>query len=79
MLVNIARGALVDESELLQALSGKEPHLRGAVLDVFEDEPLPPEHPLWDCENVILTPHNSFVGEGNAARLREVIESGLSE
>ena len=77
VLVNIARGALVDEPELLQALGGDKPHLRGAVLDVFDDEPLPPEHPLWDCENVILTPHNSFVGEGNAARLREVIESGL--
>lgn len=70
VLVNIARGAVVDTDALLAALNGK---LSGAVLDVFEEEPLAESSPLWDMENVILTPHNSFVGDGNAARLDRVI------
>ena len=65
VLVNLARGALVDTAALPEALS----RLGGAVLDVFEEEPLPADSPLWDAENVLLTPHNSFVGDGNAERL----------
>lgn len=76
VLVNIARGAIVDAEALLTALSAK---LMGAVLDVFEEEPLPPESPLWQQENVILTPHNSFVGEGNDGRLAEVILDNLEK
>jgi phosphoglycerate dehydrogenase-like enzyme len=56
-LVNIARGALVRESELIAAL--RDGALGGAVLDVFETEPLPPESPLWAMENVVVTPHIS--------------------
>ena len=74
VLVNIARGAVVDTSALTEALST---HLGGAVLDVFEDEPLGENSPLWDLENVIITPHNSFVGEHNKDRLWQVIFSGL--
>lgn len=73
VLVNIARGAVVDTDALIRRL----PTLGGAVLDVFEQEPLGEDSPLWDAENVILTPHNSFVGEGNAARLGAVILDGL--
>jgi glyoxylate/hydroxypyruvate reductase A len=55
VLVNICRGAVVREPALIDALqSGR---LRYAVLDVFEREPLPAEHPLWTMENVIVTPH----------------------
>jgi len=70
ILVNIARGAIVDTDALIAALGT---HLGGAVLDVFEEEPLDATSPLWDMENVLLTPHNSFVGDGNRERLVEVV------
>jgi phosphoglycerate dehydrogenase-like enzyme len=54
-LVNIARGAIVDEKALLRAL--QEGWIGGAGLDVFEHEPLPPDDPLWDLENVLISPH----------------------
>jgi len=73
VLVNLARGGLVDEEALLPQLS----RLTGAVLDVFEKEPLPISSPLWEHENVILTPHNSFVSEGNGERLTRVINNKL--
>ena len=73
IFVNVARGALADEAALTAWLqSGGH-----AVLDVFEEEPLPETSPLWDMENVILTPHNSFVGDGNRARLWETIKENL--
>ena len=74
VLVNIARGAVIDESALLSALDGK---LLAAVLDVFEEEPLSSANPLWEKKNVIITPHNSFVGEGNGERMWNVIKSNL--
>ena len=75
ILVNIARGAVVDTAALTAALSGG--RLSGAVLDVFGTEPLPADSPLWTMEQVILTPHNSFVGDGNAARLTSLILENL--
>ena len=73
MFVNVARGALADEAALTKWLqSGGH-----AVLDVFEEEPLPESSPLWEMENVVLTPHNSFVGEGNRERLWEKIKENL--
>ncbi len=75
VLVNIARGAVVDEQALLKALDEK---LLGAVLDVFEEEPLSADNQFWGKENVIITPHNSFVGDGNDLRLQEVIFKSLT-
>ncbi len=57
-LINIARGAIVDEGALLEAL--RERRIGGACLDVFAEEPLPEDSPFWDLPNVILTPHNSW-------------------
>lgn len=74
ILVNIARGGVVDTQALVSALDS---HLGGAVLDVFEQEPLAPESPLWDMENVLVTPHNSFVGDHNSQRLAAVIMNNL--
>ena len=76
ILVNIARGAIIDTQALTTAL---ETHLGGAVLDVFEEEPLSGESLLWQMDNVILTPHNSFVGEGNGQRLWQLIQKNLKE
>lgn len=55
--VNVSRGALVDQVALARAL--QEGWIRGAGLDVTTPEPLPPEDPLWDCPNLVITPHNS--------------------
>ena len=73
IFVNVARGALADEAALTKWLQNG----GCAVLDVFAEEPLPESSPLWDMENVLLTPHNSFVGEGNRARLWETIKENL--
>ncbi len=56
-LVNIARGPMVDEAALLEALTQR--RIGGATLDVFDTEPLPPGHPLWDAPNVTVTAHMS--------------------
>lgn len=77
VIVNIARGAIVDTDALTDAL--RSGHLAGAVLDVFEEEPLNADSPLWNLQNVILTPHNSFVGENNQKRLNGIVWSNLKE
>lgn len=65
-VMNVGRGEIVDEPALIAALrSGR---IGGAYLDVFHEEPLPPESPLWDMRNVIISPHNSSVSRGNEAR-----------
>ncbi|MBQ3013810.1 MAG: hydroxyacid dehydrogenase, partial [Clostridia bacterium] len=76
VLVNIARGAIVDCEALKNALESR---LGGAVLDVFEEEPLAQNSYLWDMKNVIVTPHNSFVGDGNGERLFDLIIRNLEE
>ena len=57
-MINVARGRLIDERALIRALS--DGPLGGAVLDTFREEPLPPESPLYDLPNVILTPHTAW-------------------
>ena len=74
IVVNIARGAVIDYKGLIASLNGK---LGGAVLDVFEEEPLNSGSVLWDMENVIITPHNSFQSDGNEERLKKVIMENL--
>ncbi|MCG8592743.1 MAG: D-2-hydroxyacid dehydrogenase [Proteobacteria bacterium] len=75
-LINVGRGELVDEGALVKALESG--HLAGAALDVFATEPLPPDHPLWTCPNVILTPHCSGANPGNVHRSAEVFLRNLA-
>jgi phosphoglycerate dehydrogenase-like enzyme len=56
-LINMARGDVIDEAALLRALRANE--IAGAGLDVFSQEPLPAESPLWDAPNLLLTPHQT--------------------
>jgi phosphoglycerate dehydrogenase-like enzyme len=63
--INVSRGGLVDQDALVRAL--KEKRIAGAGLDVATPEPLPPESALWDCPNLVITPHNS-----GAAPMRQV-------
>lgn len=76
VLVNISRGAVVDEKALQAWLESS--RSGGAVLDVFEEEPLPEDSPLWDSEKVLLSPHNSFVGDGVKERLTACIIENLT-
>ncbi len=63
-LINVSRGAVVDSMALVDALRGGQ--LRGAGLDTFDPEPVPPDHPIWEFDNVIVTPH-----VGGVSPLRE--------
>jgi phosphoglycerate dehydrogenase-like enzyme len=77
VIVNIARGAVIEQEKLAEALYRR--RIWGAVLDVFEDEPLLENSNLWNCPSTILTPHNSFVGENNQERLNNSILSTLEK
>jgi phosphoglycerate dehydrogenase-like enzyme len=68
-ILNIARGEVVDEDALIAALQSGQ--LRGAYLDVFAQEPLPAESPLWGMPNVVISPHNSAASAGNRGRQAE--------
>lgn len=70
-LINIGRGAIVKLDELCQAL--REKRIAGAALDVFEIEPLPAEHPLWEMPNVIITPHVAAASPRIAERHLQVL------
>lgn len=77
VLVNIARGGLIDQDAMIDVLASR-PDLF-AALDVFEAEPLSSDSELWHIENVAVSPHNSFVSDGNNARMFAVIKSNLRE
>ena len=74
-VLNLARGSLCDEAALLDALKTK--RIAGTGLDVFNTEPLPPEHPFWDMENVLMTPHCSGSSDDNLALQWPIIEGNL--
>lgn len=75
ILVNISRGQVIDELALINALQIG--HLRGAILDVFEIEPLDPKSPLWTLPNVILSPHVSGLTPNHEQRAVELFANNL--
>jgi phosphoglycerate dehydrogenase-like enzyme len=66
ILINTARGELVDEAALFDALSGG--HLRGAGLDVFAKEPAPADYPLFNLPNIVVSPHQAWLTPETLAR-----------
>lgn len=75
VLVNIGRGALVDEKALVEALQSR--HLGGAALDVFEEEPLPPDSLLWNLSNVLVSPHSASTSDRENERLTDLFCDNL--
>jgi len=75
IIINISRGGVVDERALAEALHKR--RIYGAALDVFEEEPLRKDSPLWQLGNVIVTPHSSFVSDKNDARMFKRIQDSL--
>lgn len=76
-IVNIARGGLINQTALIDILSERKDLF--AALDVFEEEPLPTDSPLWKMDHVAVSPHNSFVSDGNDDRMFDVIYTNLKE
>ena len=74
-LINVARGRVVDPAALLRALQGG--WIAGAALDVHDPEPLPPESPFWDLENVIITPHISGSADRHNERITDLFCDNL--
>jgi phosphoglycerate dehydrogenase-like enzyme len=75
LLINIARGAVVVEADLIAAL--QDGTIAGAALDVFDAEPLPADHPYWGLPNAIITPHAAFIAPDNAERAAEEFAANL--
>ena len=75
MLINIARGSLVDEVALVAALDRGRPEV--AVLDVMVTEPLPSDSPLWTHPRVVLSPHNSAGGRHRYDRYDDLLVNNL--
>ncbi|WP_336037774.1 D-2-hydroxyacid dehydrogenase [Halobacterium yunchengense] len=75
VLVNVARGGVVDTDALVDALRSES--LRGAALDVTDPEPLPEDHPLWGLENVLVTPHNAGHTPEHWPRLADILAANV--
>ena len=74
IFINVGRGATVDEDALIDALIHD--RIRGAALDVFESEPLPPDHPFWRLDNVLLSPHTAdHTADSHERAMRYFIEN----
>ena len=71
ILINVSRGPVVDTDALVAALANG--HIGGAALDVFDNQPLPPDSPLWAMRNVILTPHMAGITEDSMLRMGQTV------
>jgi phosphoglycerate dehydrogenase-like enzyme len=76
VVVNVARGDVIEEAALVEALATG--RLRGAALDVFEQEPLPPESPLWGLPNVFVSPHSASTVAAENGRIVDLFRDNLA-
>lgn len=76
VLINVARGPVVEQDALVEAL--EEEAIAGAALDVFEEEPLPPESPLWAMDDVIVTPHVAAATRDYHFRVAAIVRENVS-
>lgn len=76
-VVNIARGPIVDQEALIEALA--EGKIRGAALDVTDPEPLPGNHPLWKAKNCIITPHISWQSKSQRTRCLGILAANVEK
>ena len=74
-LINVARGEVVNEADLIVALQSRQ--LAGAFLDVFAHEPLAADSPLWDLPNVVVTPHTAGHSNGHFERIAQALDDKL--
>jgi phosphoglycerate dehydrogenase-like enzyme len=74
-LIDVSRGGVVSEQALLAAL--REKQLAGAYLDVFEEEPLAEEHPFWQMDNVVITPHIAGASSHYYERATDLVAANL--
>lgn len=75
LFINVGRGNIVEEDDLIKNIS----KFKGVALDVFDKEPLSKESKLWECDNVIITPHNSWISNRNKERTFNTIYSNLKK
>jgi phosphoglycerate dehydrogenase-like enzyme len=75
IFVNVGRSELIDENTMITLLQNKK--IRHAVLDTFNKEPLPKDHPFWTLDNVTITPHISFTSVQNLERMFEALYTNL--
>ena len=75
VIVNLSRGGVIDEAALIEALYAR--RIRGAELDVFDTEPLPPESPFWDAPNTLVSPHFSAPVHDRLKRTLAIIEENF--
>jgi len=74
-VINIARGGVIDDDAIIAALNSGS--IAGAALDAFEPEPLPADHPFWDVENLLITPHMAGMSEAYVEQAMPIIETNL--
>lgn len=73
--INVGRGEVIKEDKLIEYIENKK--FRGVALDVFEREPLDKQSPLWNFENVIITPHNAWVSEKNDEKIYDLVYENM--
>jgi phosphoglycerate dehydrogenase-like enzyme len=75
IFINVGRGTVVDQAALIDALASGA--IRGAVLDVFTPEPLPPDNPLWTLPNIVFSPHTAALSIRENQRIVELFCDNL--